>query len=224
MDSHTRFSGKAGHYAKARPGYPADAVAYLSGLAGAGAIADIGAGTGKLTAPLAGLGNKVYAVEPNADMRELLTVAMAGFANAEVLSGSAEETGLAGGSVGLIVAAQALHWFDLDGFRKECRRIGSLGALVAAVYNINPDGDSVRRFEESTKAFFTRPTVREFRNEALYTRELWMEYMSSHSHSPLPSDPGYRAHEAESLRIFEERGDGGLLRVSLTTKVVSEPA
>ena len=73
-----KFTGKAQAYAYARPGYPNDAVDYIKTLAPAGAVfADIGAGTGKFTELLARQGHIIYAVEPNADMREQLAVTLA---------------------------------------------------------------------------------------------------------------------------------------------------
>lgn len=53
------FSGKAEIYAKTRPGYPDDAMDYISSLIPTGAVvADIGAGTGKFTSLLARYGSQ----------------------------------------------------------------------------------------------------------------------------------------------------------------------
>src|SRR5581483_8552501 len=43
----------------------------------------------------------------------------------------AEASGLADGTVALIGVAQALHWFDLDRFYAEARRVLSPGGLLA---------------------------------------------------------------------------------------------
>jgi hypothetical protein len=43
----------------------------------------------------------------------------------------AEESGLPDSSVDLITVAQALHWFDLDRFFTEVRRVASYGAAIA---------------------------------------------------------------------------------------------
>ena len=44
----------------------------------------------------------------------------------------AEATGLPPASVDLVVAAQALHWFDLDRFYPEVRRVARAGGALAA--------------------------------------------------------------------------------------------
>jgi SAM-dependent methyltransferase len=227
-----RFTGKADSYASARPGYPDAAVAYILSIARPNAVfADIGAGTGKMTEPLARRGAYVYAVEPNADMRQRLTLNMAPFKHAAVVDGTAEATTLPGRSVDAIVCAQALHWFDLDAFRLECLRIGrpgrSLrdgrpGVLVIAVYNNTPGGSSVTHSRLSTEAFFTHPEVREFANPQAYTREGWLAYMTSHSGDPLPTDDGYATHLAEVNAMFDREGADGLLRRDVVTKVFSE--
>ncbi|MDR1906371.1 MAG: SAM-dependent methyltransferase, partial [Clostridiales bacterium] len=64
------FDGKAVVYDEARPEYPEECMDFLfspdgGGLRANDAIADIGSGTGKLTALLVGRGCKVFAVEPN---------------------------------------------------------------------------------------------------------------------------------------------------------------
>jgi SAM-dependent methyltransferase len=60
---------------------------------------------------------------------------------------SAEVSGLPGGSVDLIVSAAALHWFDLDRFYAEVRRVRRPGSVLAAwtyhVAYVEPPFDSV---------------------------------------------------------------------------------
>jgi len=217
------FSGKAEVYAKARPGYPDAAMDYISTLVPPNAVfADIGAGTGKFTVLLAKRGYSVLAVEPNTDMREQLDLTLSLYPNAKIIDGSAEYTALPDHSVDVITCAQALHWFNLDVFRTECRRVGKPGCLVIAVYNNTPGGSSITHSKQSTDIFFTNPTVREFPNPMFYTRESWLAYMTSHSHDPLPSAPGYAAHVAEMNAIFNRESVDGLLRRDVMTMVYSE--
>jgi 16S rRNA A1518/A1519 N6-dimethyltransferase RsmA/KsgA/DIM1 with predicted DNA glycosylase/AP lyase activity len=103
------FTGKAKAYAAARPGYPDEAINYICSLVPANAVfADIGAGTGKFTELIAQCGFEIYAVEPNADMREQLVVTLAQFPNAEIIIGTAEKSTLPDRSVDVITCAQAL--------------------------------------------------------------------------------------------------------------------
>ena len=71
-DTVSRFSGRQGDYLAGRPPYPAELLEWLGALyapPGRSAAADVGSGTGKLTAQLLRAGFRVYGVEPNGDMR-----------------------------------------------------------------------------------------------------------------------------------------------------------
>lgn len=218
-----KFTGRAEAYAKARPGYPGEAIAYICSLVPPDAVsADIGAGTGKFTQMIAACGYTVYAVEPNADMRRQLAAALASFPNVKIVAGTAEATTLPDRSVDFITCAQALHWFDPGAFGKECRRIGKPGCLVISVYNNTPGGSSVTHSAQSADVFFTDPELRTFPNPMFYTRENWLLYMTSHSGDPLPSDPGYADHIAEANALFDRENTGGLLRRDIVTAVYCE--
>jgi len=223
MENTELFTGKAEVYAKARPGYPGAVLDYIGTLVPRGAVfADLGAGTGKFTELLAKGGRTVFAVEPNADMRKQLAVTLARYPDVIIVSGSAESTALPDSSVDVVTCAQALHWFDPVAFRAECNRICRPGGIVIAVYNNTPGGSSPSHCALSTDTFFKNPTVREFPNPIRYSREDWLAYMTSHSHDPLPSDPGYAAHIAEAKAIFDRESIDGLLHRRVVTKVYSE--
>src|SRR5215475_8725050 len=71
-DTAARFTGRAENYARFRPGYPDAVIDLLRAEAGwseQSAVADIGAGTGMSSELFLRNGNRVWAVEPNADMR-----------------------------------------------------------------------------------------------------------------------------------------------------------
>ncbi|MBW3079247.1 class I SAM-dependent methyltransferase [Bifidobacterium simiiventris] len=133
----TKFHGKAQAYDRARPGYPDAAMQHIASLLPDGArIADIGAGTGKFTVPLARLGYEIAAVEPDADMRGVLADAVRPYPNVTVADGTAERTGLRDRSVDAITCAQALHWFDHDAFLAECARVSrGESFLLISIYN-----------------------------------------------------------------------------------------
>jgi SAM-dependent methyltransferase len=218
------FTGKASAYAAGRPGYPPEAMDYICSLVPASAVfADIGAGTGKFTELLAEREYKVFAVEPNADMRAELEKTMAPYQNAKIVAGTAEMTTLPDDCADVITCAQALHWFDPATFRAECHRIGKPGALVVSVYNTTPGGSSLAHCESSTEAFFNNPALREFPNPQFYSRAGWLTYMTSHSHDPLPSDERYAEHLAEVNAVFDQENVGGLLRRDVVTMIYTEP-
>ncbi|MDR1117310.1 MAG: class I SAM-dependent methyltransferase [Oscillospiraceae bacterium] len=218
-----KFTGKSQAYAAARPGYPGAAIDYIRSLLPEDAVfADVGAGTGKFAEGIARHGHEMFAVEPNGDMREQLAITLAPYPNAKIACGTAESTTLPDHSVHAVTCAQALHWFDPDAFRGECLRIGKPDVLVIAIYNETPGGSSITHSRQSTEAFFKKPVMREFHNPQLYTRESWLQYMSSHSSDPLPSDDGYNAHIAEMNAVFDRESENGLLRREVVTKVYSE--
>lgn len=73
MDNSEKFQHKSGIYAKYRPPYPKEFIELLEesiNICKNAIAADIGAGTGILTKELARNMKKVYAVEPNSEMRK----------------------------------------------------------------------------------------------------------------------------------------------------------
>jgi hypothetical protein len=155
-------------------------------------------------------------------MREQLAVVLEPYPNAKIIAAPAEATTLPDHSIDVIACAQSLHWFDPDAFRAECGRIGKDNVLVIAVYNNTPGGNAIAHGRESTEVFFKNPEVKEFPNPMFYTRERWLAYMTSHSHNPLPSDPGYDAHIAEANETFDRENVDGLLKRDVVTRVYWE--
>jgi SAM-dependent methyltransferase len=99
-------------------------------------VADIGAGTGKLTAMLVRLGADVSAVEPDPQMLAELRRTMPEVHSAP---GSAEELPLADASVDAVLAGQAMHWFDLDRALPEIARVLAPGGVLAGLWNVDDD-------------------------------------------------------------------------------------
>jgi len=131
--AHARsFGAAAGAYARARPGYPADAVDFLVPPA-ARRVLDLGAGTGKFTAALAGRALDVVAVEPSQEMLAELTAALPGV---PAHRGSAEATGLPDASVDAVVVAQAWHWVDPARAVPEVARVLRPGGTLGLVWNL----------------------------------------------------------------------------------------
>ena len=131
----TSFDAVADAYERARPGYPLYAVRWLVGETPRDML-DLGAGTGKLTRLLAGLGHRVVAVEPLDGMREQLARAVPGV---EALSGSAEAIPLPDDSVDVVTVAQAFHWFDHEPALREIARVLHPGGRLALVWNVRDD-------------------------------------------------------------------------------------
>ena len=216
------FTGRAQAYTIARPGYPETAIEYIRSLAPPDAVfADIGAGTGKFTELLARHGYKIFAVEPNADMREQLAITLAPFPRAKIVEGSAEATALPDRCADAIANAQALNRFDTEAFRSECRRIGRDNPVVITVYNDDETKNSAR-YKKSTGALYRNPAIREFPNPVYYTREKWLLYYASMEGVPTESDPGYREYFAEMNGKFDRENADGILCENLITVVYCE--
>jgi SAM-dependent methyltransferase len=138
MDATLRFSDRVENYSKYRPSYPVKAIDLLEaecGLKAGAHVADIGSGTGISAELLLERGAKVYAVEPNAEMRAVAEAKFAGRPGFMSLPNPAESTGIGDGVIDLVVAAQAFHWFDKPRFRMECMRILRPGGCVALIWN-----------------------------------------------------------------------------------------
>lgn len=133
-----KFTGKADVYDKFRPSYPKELIDILYEKTQAETVADIGAGTGIFTKCLSAKPWKITAVEPNADMLDILKQ-RASFA--EIINAPAENTGIPSGTIDLVVAAQAFHWFDKEKFKAECERILTPGGYLAIVWNNHGKGD-----------------------------------------------------------------------------------
>jgi len=129
------FTAEAAAYDTARPSYPADAVSWLTdklGVAPEVRVVDLAAGTGKLTALLAGAGAQLIAVEPVAAMGERLRAKLPGV---PMLAGVAEAMPFAGGSLDAVVVAQAFHWFDPDRALAELSRVIRVGGRLGLIWN-----------------------------------------------------------------------------------------
>ena len=122
-----RFDGRAADYDLYRERYDtAEILAPLRdwcGLTPEWLIADIGAGTGMLSDVFLANGNRVIAIEPNAEMRAACAQLHPGEARLEIREGTAEATGLADASVDMVCSGRALHWFDLEAAMREFRRV-----------------------------------------------------------------------------------------------------
>lgn len=138
MNPVERFSNRVDDYRFHRPGYPKAAVDLLRdtcGLRAGARVADIGSGTGIFTKLLLEAGFDVTAVEPNEPMRLAAEEDLRHFPRFHPVAAAAEKTGLPGASFDAITVAQAFHWFDSEGARREFRRLLRPGGWVFIIRN-----------------------------------------------------------------------------------------
>lgn len=128
METKHYFEDKASLYAAARPMYPPDLFTYLASLAPTHDAAwDCATGNGQAAVGLAEHFTQVEATDVSANQ-----LANA-FEHPNVSYGvhPAEAVPFAPNTFDLINVAQALHWFDLDRFWAEVRRVAKPGAVLA---------------------------------------------------------------------------------------------
>jgi SAM-dependent methyltransferase len=134
MSFKDHFSAQAADYAKFRPGYPRELFDYLVSIPPSRQLAwDCGTGNGQAAVALALVFDRVIATDAserqitNAEPHERVEYRVA----------PAEDSGIESETLDLIVVAQALHWFDLDRFYAEARRVLKVnGVLAASAYNL----------------------------------------------------------------------------------------
>src|SRR3954471_8566865 len=189
------FDGVADVYERSRPGYAAEAVAWIAERLPFGRVLDLGAGTGKLTRQLVPYAAEVLAVEPGDEMRRVLQEVVPG---GDVLFGTAENIPLPDASVDAITVAQAFHWFEPDRALAEMHRVLRSGGGVALLWNewdeddallhsinavidrLRPDRSAEvhRELLESTPLFTDRER-RQFRHEQTVEADAVIELVQS---------------------------------------------
>lgn len=135
----TSFGAVADAYDALRPSWPAATAHWLVGEPGAGSrlrVLDLGAGTGKLSLTLAGLGHQVVAVDPDAAMLDRLReVGQATGRQVETRVGSAEAIPAEAAGFDAVTVAQAWHWFDPEPAAAGCARVLREGGVLAVAWH-----------------------------------------------------------------------------------------
>jgi len=102
--------------------------AWLAGVVPAlDAVWDCGCGSGQASVALAAHFKVVHATDVAAEQ----IAAAKPHLRVRYSVAPAEHCGLPDASVDLVTVAQALHWFDVDAFYAEARRVARPGALIA---------------------------------------------------------------------------------------------
>ena len=138
-DMSTSFGRAAATYEAGRPEYPAEAVEWMLEPVASRKplqVADVGAGTGKLTRAVLALGADVVAIDPDTAMLEQLRV---GLPEVRTVEGTAERLPLPDASVDAVVLGQAWHWVDPDAGSAEVGRVLRPGGVLGLVWNIRDE-------------------------------------------------------------------------------------
>ena len=156
-DFKDHFSGHARDYRAFRPTYPPELFAFLASVSPARALAwDCGTGSGQAAVGLAEHFARVLATDASAEQLKHAQP----HPRVEYVVAPANKCPLPDASVDLVTVAQALHWFNLDGFYSEVRRTCRPGGLLAATCyyapGVSPEVDPVlRRWEDFIRPYWT---------------------------------------------------------------------
>lgn len=138
------YSAYATDYARHRPAYPPGLFAFLaSQTTGRDLAWDAGTGNGQAAIGLAAHFAAVRATDPSGQQ----LAEAPPHPRVTYRLGDEGASGLPAGSCDLITAAQAAHWFDLDRFAGEARRVARAGAVVAiwgyGLCTVDPEVDTI---------------------------------------------------------------------------------
>ena len=242
MDPTERFSDRVENYTKFRPNYPDTLIRFVQErLPPPGIIADIGSGTGILSDQLLGAGYTVFGVEPNEPMRLEAERRLGTRPRFHSVTGTAETTTLAPGSVDAITCAQSFHWFDRTRARVEFGRILREPKLVLVIWNERISEDLMEQYDrilqesapeysrvgrrEVTDAdiadfFGPAPVERfDFPNAQRLDRDGFLGRVLSSSYVPNVGQPGHDEVMHKMEAFFHRHGQSGWLDFPYQTRV-----
>lgn len=245
-DAKQRFSNRATDYVRYRPGYPLAMYNLLvreCDLRPEHVIADIGSGTGLLSKLFLDHGNRVFGVEPNAEMRAAGEEFLRSDTKFTSVDGSAEATNLGAASVDFVTAGQAFHWFNTAAARHEFWRILKPSGFVVVAWNDRRISETRfgRQYEDLLVRFSTDYVrVKETYPEATAMREFFAEKnfrsaelpnfqefdleglagrLRSSSYAPKEGHVNYVPMMSGLKRVFDENQVDGRVRMSYTTQI-----
>lgn len=245
LETVNRFSNRVENYVKYRPGYLPEVLQLFRdemNLRSDSVIADVGSGTGISTKLFLDNGNKVFGVEPNDAMRAAAEAFLVSFPKFQSWNGTAEHTGLPDGSVDLVIAAQAFHWFDPEKTKAEFKRIAKENGFVALMWNERQLDRTpfLREYEQFLLAFANDYTKvrhenideeklfdvfgQEFRRATFENRQIFdfdglKGRVLSSSYMPAEVDQSYLAMIKELKALFAKHAESGKIELSYDTNV-----
>jgi SAM-dependent methyltransferase len=213
------FSKQAADYAVFRPSYPRELFDYLGSIAPSRQLAwDCATGNGQAAVGLASVFDHVIGTDASekqiANAQPLATI--------QYRVAPAENSGIGSETIDLITVAQALHWFDLDCFYAEARRVlKPQGILAASAYNllkIEPAIDEIvnRYYYEVVGPFWPpeRVLVEQFANLPFPLDEIEAPQFEMTAHWNLDDLLGYLRTWSSTQRFIATKGADPLQEIS----------
>jgi SAM-dependent methyltransferase len=240
-----RFSNRVDDYVKYRPGYPATIINYLQdnfALTSNKTIADIGAGTGILTALFLDAGYTVWAIEPNKEMREKSVELLKHYPTFISLDATAENITLPANSIDAIIAGQAFHWFDVEKSKASFKKILKQDGLLVLIWNerktstpfeIEYDNLIIKHGKDYVKVnhrnisdkdiqdFFYPKTcaLKVFENHQVFDFDGLKGRLLSSSYMPAKDTAGYKEMLLDLVQLFKKHEKNNNIRIDYDTKV-----
>jgi len=246
MDSTKRFSDRVESYKRFRPSYTTEVIDYIFsgfGLLRDSTIADVGSGTGIFTEKLIGRCKRVYAVEPNREMRIAAEEKLSSFESYVSVAGTSEDTSLDDTSVDAITVAQAFHWFNIDKTRTEFRRVLKKDSFVFLIWNNRISNtpflkayneilleripeykvvDHKNVTEDIIRDFLVRDYSKvSFPNNQVFDLEGVLGRLNSSSYTPKQESNEYVLIEKDIKNAFQKYSSNGLVSFNYMTEVYS---
>lgn len=243
LNSTQRFSSRVDTYVRFRPSYPKQIIETLEqdcGFTRDSIVADIASGTGIFTKLLLDHGNRVFGVEPNAEMRRAGEEFLAAYPRFSSVTGTAEATTLPSCSADFVTAAQAGHWFHRQKSRQEFARILKPGGWTVLVWNERKidstpflrdyEGLLLRYGTDYNEVRHEHTIVGEFFDplpfqEQTFDMQQVFDYagvegrLMSSSYAPGPGHPNHAPMLRELREIFSRHQDEGKVSIDYTTRM-----
>ncbi len=243
MDNTEKFTDRAKVYTVGRPNYADSFINYLYnelGFSSESFIADIGCGTGKFAKQILDKGSFVYGVEPNDDMRFIAERELNIYKKFEAIKGDASHTTLSDKSVDFVTAAQAFHWFNVNEFAEECKRILKPQGKVILIWNTRDNEDAINKEvfklnkefcsefkgfsgginedDERIVSFFAGEYKKLiFDNPLFYNEDRFISRLLSGSYSLKEEDDNYSDYVAKAKIIFQNYQQSGIVKMCNST-------
>ena len=246
IDPYSKFSSKAEIYHQYRWDYHPDAMAQMcqfSGINQNSVVADIGSGTGMLTAQLVSQVKQVYAIEPNEVMRNIAIKNLAQYPAFLSVDALADATTLPDHSVDLIVVGRAIHWFNPKTTKPEflrilkpngwlaicqvpCQNLSLLDTIdklqkVEYGWNIFQDKSKFIDKENLLEYYFSNNNYRRIKITSVI-EETWQVFLgriSSLSPAPNSNNPLFHKFKSEARKIFDLYSEEGILTINNYTEI-----
>lgn len=217
------FSGHAATYAAYRPTYPRQLYDWLSSLVPARSLAwDVGTGNGQVAQGLVGHFERVLATDPSAEQ-----LAAAVPHDRIAYRRATYDSALPDQSVDLVTVGQALHWFDLDAFFAEVRRVlrpqGVFAAFAYVLSQVTPEVDAVTyHFHDVTVWAHWQPEhhrIREgYRSMALPIKEMKAPAFAMRSEMTVEQYLGFHRSWSATQRLLAAGGAEAVERFELEVR------